>query len=90
MKRPMMFNRVGCILLLVTQVAAADVPATLSHQGVIAVLGERFTGDGAFRFALVDADTTAYLWVNDGSGVAAPNAPTNAVTLDVCRSWNVQ
>lgn len=69
----------------------AGIPATVAHQGVISVHGARFTGDGAFRFALVNADTNAYLWVNDGSGVVAPNAPTNAVTLAVINGvYNVR
>ncbi len=74
---------VGCVLLCVSQMAWAEVPPSLSHQGVIAVNGVRFSGDGAFRFALVDADTDAYLWVNDGSVVGSPDAPTDAVTLQV-------
>lgn len=57
--------------------------ATLHHQGVVAVNGERFTGTGAFRFALIDANTSAYLWVNDGSTVSDPDSPTDPVSLTV-------
>lgn len=64
-------------------VAFADAPATLSHQGVIAVRGERFTGIGAFRFAIINLTDGGFLWVNDGSEVAAPEAPTSAVSLPV-------
>lgn len=63
--------------------SAGVLPTVLNHQGVIAVRGERFTGNGAFRFALVDQDTGAYLWVNDGSAVSPPAAPLNAVMLAV-------
>ncbi|NOT02191.1 MAG: hypothetical protein HOP29_16400 [Phycisphaerales bacterium] len=70
---------------------AAAVPAVLTHQGVVAVGGARFTGPGAFRFALVHADTNAYLWVNDGSVVVHPVAPTNAVSLTVVNgAYNVR
>lgn len=65
-------------------VMSASVHAvTLHHQGVIAVQGHRFTGTGAFRFALVDPNSNAYLWVNDGSTVVHPDPPTNAVALPV-------
>ncbi len=67
MKLPGIFKCVGCILLFGAQMAMADVPNTLSHQGVIAVNGARFSGDGAFRFALVDPNTGHYFWTNDGS-----------------------
>jgi hypothetical protein len=79
-----MLNRMlGTILVAVCVVsvpAYGEYPSQLHHQGVVAVHGERFTGDGDFQFALVDPNTGIYLWVNDGS---APNPPTDAVTLVV-------
>ncbi|NOT01052.1 MAG: hypothetical protein HOP29_10530 [Phycisphaerales bacterium] len=58
-------------------------PGTLHHQGAVTVSGERFTGSGAFRFALLDTSTQTYLWANDGSAVSDPDSPTNAVNLPV-------
>lgn len=79
------------VFLSVPLIARADVPATLSLQGVVAVHGERFTGQGAFRFALVDANTQTYLWVNDGSAVTHPAPPTNAVALPLVNGvYNVR
>ncbi|MEE9296570.1 MAG: hypothetical protein V3W34_16625 [Phycisphaerae bacterium] len=60
---------------------AATAHAGLHHQGVVAVQGERFTGQGLFRFALVNPDTDVYLWTSDGSAVVHPDPPTAAVTL---------
>jgi hypothetical protein len=57
--------------------------ATFHHQGVIAVRGDRFTGQGQFRFALIQSDTDTYLWTNDGSAVVHPSPPTEAVSLTV-------
>ncbi|MEE9296569.1 MAG: hypothetical protein V3W34_16620 [Phycisphaerae bacterium] len=61
--------------------ASTSSAATFHHQGVVAVQGERFTGQGLFRFALVDPDTDVYLWTSDGSAVAHPDPPTAAVSL---------
>ncbi|NOT01172.1 MAG: hypothetical protein HOP29_11145 [Phycisphaerales bacterium] len=66
-----------------TATPAWAAPAILTHQGVIQINGERFNGRGAFRFVFVDEDTGSYLWVNDGSAVASPNPPINAVSLPV-------
>ncbi|NOS99563.1 MAG: hypothetical protein HOP29_02935, partial [Phycisphaerales bacterium] len=69
-----------CVL---ASAAFAGDGARLSHQGVVAVKGERFTGNGEFRFALVDAETESFVWTNDGSPVVAPNAPIEPVVLAV-------
>lgn len=63
--------------------ASAQVPTTVHHQGSVAVNGDRFTGQGAFRFALVNPQSNVYLWVNDGSAVVHPAQPTNPVSLQV-------
>ncbi len=82
MMRQIVFNRVGCILLLAAQMATADVPATLSHQGVIAVNGERFTGQGDFWFALINPANGENLWTNDGTQVGEQDQqPDAAVSL---------
>ena len=58
-------------------------PLQISHQGVVAVNGQRSNGDADFRFALVDPGTGNYLWTNDGSTPMPPAEPTNAVILPV-------
>lgn len=79
-------NVVGSILIVVAAAALparAGVPLEVSHQGAIAVFGERFTGEGGFRFALIDPGTDEYLWVNDASVVFHPDPPVNGVDLEV-------
>ena len=64
--------------------AMGDIPTEISHQGVIAVHGERFIGQGEFYFALVD-ELGYNLWTNDGTNVAPPSQdrPGSPVTLTV-------
>lgn len=81
-----MFTRFNCALSVCLTMAIsvfAATPGTIEHTGVIAVDGERFTGNGRFRFALVDPATDEYLWTNDGSIVMDPTPPTAGVTLVV-------
>jgi hypothetical protein len=60
---------------------SAQVPAMLSYQGRVLVNGTNFTGNGQFKFALVQGAGPILLWKNDGS---AGNAePAAAVTLPV-------
>ncbi|NOS99901.1 MAG: hypothetical protein HOP29_04680 [Phycisphaerales bacterium] len=66
-----------CLPVAFVGTTRAEVPATLSHQGVIAVSGHRFTGLGDFRFALVDPVSGEYLWTNDDSPLANCPAPTD-------------
>lgn len=80
-----------CLLLLLATAAAllgammprtrsATVPDQLSYEGSVAVDGRPFTGNGRFKFALVDAAGAKSHWSNDGSS-AAGSEPTQAVTL---------
>ncbi len=65
---------------------ASDVPAHINHQGVVSVEGARFTGQGQFKFALVDPDTGNNVWTNDGSAIDPPTPtgePAGGVTLPV-------
>ena len=71
------------IVLAVVLTARGDGTSVIHHQGVVAVRGEKFTGQAAFRFALVDPATQQYLWTNDAAKVADPDPPTLAVTLAV-------
>ncbi|NOT01049.1 MAG: hypothetical protein HOP29_10515 [Phycisphaerales bacterium] len=70
-------------LLILSLIPLSAAAAALHHQGVVAVKGERFTGTGAFRFALIDGSTGVYRWTSDGSAVSDPDAPTDPVSLTV-------
>ncbi len=76
----------GLVPLVTGLGAASDVPAQINHQGVVSVDGARFTGQGQFKFAIVDPDTGNNVWTNDGSNVEPPTQtgePTDGVTLPV-------
>ncbi len=70
----------------------ADAPLHLNHQGVIAVQGARFNGQGDFWFALIDPATGGNLWTHDGSRVGEQNQqPDTAVSLTVINGiYNVR
>ncbi len=63
--------------------AWAEVPASIGHQGVISVQGERFTGTGTFYFALVTSSAGVNLWTNDGTQLGTMNSPDARLTLNV-------
>lgn len=63
-------------------VAAQTVPESINHQGYIEVDGQPFTGNGAFRFAIVDASGNN-LWTHDSSGVGTTNMPASSLSLSV-------
>jgi hypothetical protein len=84
----MSFRITGRLTLLVFTFAAADlcagVPKQISHQGVVAVNGQRFNGTGTFYFALVGNDGAGTnLWTNDGTQLGSSNRPTVGVQLSV-------
>ena len=62
-------------------VAAAPGPQTLNYQGKVLVSGAPFTGNGEFRFALVDGAGNT-LWSNDATSVAG-SEPLTAISLSV-------
>ncbi len=63
----------------------------INHQGVVAVNGQRFTGTGQFRFAIVDPDAGVNRWTNDGSNLGVSGVPTTAVSLVVTNGiYNVR
>ena len=58
------------------------VPPVLNYAGQVAVNGEAFTGNGSFKFAIVnDSGTTTY-WSNDGTSLAG-SQPTASVNVSV-------
>ena len=70
------------IFLLCFQVAHAEIPRMLHHQGRMAVEGVPFDGSGQFKFALVNATGTTTFWTNDGTASGQPN---NHLALPVTR-----
>ena len=63
-------------------VLLAQVPQLINYQGRIAVAAENFTGEGQFKFALVDANGASSYWSNDGLS-SAGSEPVSSVTLTV-------
>src|SRR5688500_19261559 len=72
------------ILVLVWFAAAigvrSQIPQTISFQGRVLAQGQPFTGQGMFKFALVDAGGNTH-WRNDGA--VANDEPAVAVSLSV-------
>lgn len=78
----------ACIAVLVclgmTVVVIGAVPTQMAHQGVVAVNGNRFTGNGTFYFALVgNGGAGNNLWTNDGTELGTTNRPTAGVSISV-------
>ena len=73
------------LFLSVSETARAAIPLQINYQGRVAVSGQPFDGNGLFRFAFADRDTSITLWCNDGSqtGNPASTTPTVAVNLPV-------
>lgn len=65
-----------------TAVHGQVVPAMLSYQGHVAANGTNFTGNGNFKFALINPNATLSHWSNDGTSVAG-SEPTNRVVIPV-------
>jgi hypothetical protein len=62
-----------------TPLAQGGAPAVISYQGEVWVGGSPYTGDGYFKFAVVDAGGSTSYWSNDGTTGGAE--PTAAVQL---------
>jgi N-acetylneuraminic acid mutarotase len=67
----------GCLV-----VGQAQVPQLINFQGRIAVEGVNFTGEGRFKFALVNGDASAAFWSNDAAS-SAGSEPAAAVIVPV-------
>jgi hypothetical protein len=61
---------------------AGGTPQVVAYQGEVRVLGTPFTGDGYFKFAVVNAAGDTAYWSNDGTSVGG-SEPTAAVQLAV-------
>lgn len=87
MKRAVYFF-VIVVIAVALNTQAQTVPLKINYQGVVREAGQLFTGNGEFRFAILDNGTPQMiLWSNDGSKdgleATAGNVPTNPVTLAV-------
>jgi hypothetical protein len=65
-----------------TSAVQGQVPSQLSYQGLVAVNGTNFNGNGHFKFALINPKGTVSHWSNDGSS-SAGSQPTNQVVIPV-------
>jgi hypothetical protein len=61
---------------------AGGAPAVVAYQGEVRLSGSPYTGDGYFKFAIVNAAGTTSYWSNDGTS-SGGGAPTAAVQLAV-------
>ncbi len=71
-----------CFLFWYQPGAAEDVPAKMNYQGFVQSGGSAFSGEGGFKFAIVDSAGASSYWSNDGSSTAG-GEPTAAVTVTV-------
>ena len=58
------------------------VPPVINYAGQVAVNGEAFTGNGSFKFAIVNDSATTTYWSNDGTS-SAGSEPTSSVGVSV-------
>lgn len=62
--------------------ATAQVPNLINYQGRIVVDGVNFSGNGQFKFALVNADGSSTYWSHDASS-SAGSEPSSHIVLPV-------
>ena len=78
----------GVVLVAITQAApravplAGGSPSVVSYQGQVTVSGTPFTGNGYFKFAVVNAAGNTSYWSNDNTSTTG-GEPTTAVQLSV-------
>jgi hypothetical protein len=60
----------------------AGAPSVVSYQGRVTVDGAAFSGQGFFKFALVNGTGTTTYWSNDGTS-SGGDEPTNGTPLPV-------
>jgi len=84
-RTPILSLILGSVLLLVT-LASAQVPQMINSQGRVAVGNPavNFNGTGEFKFALVNGESSASYWSNDGTSTEG-SEPTAAVSLTVTK-----
>ena len=70
------------------QAAAQEEPAedsgvSFAYQGKVRVAGEPFTGQGQFKFSILDPSGQETLWSHDGTDPEVSSEPAGSVTLPV-------
>jgi hypothetical protein len=89
MKIPLSCRIFGLLVLSVSAPASADVPASLHHQGRIAVDGINFDGSGRFRFLLFHQGEAGSpitpVWKNDDGTPDNANEPVSHVNVEVTK-----
>ncbi len=73
---------IGVVMGAGALLTRAGAPGIINYQGRVQVNGQDFTGNGLFKFALINPGGTLTYWGNDGTSTTG-NEPTNAVTLAV-------
>jgi hypothetical protein len=76
------FIYLGCAVLLCHLTAPAQVPHRVTLQGTVQANGQPYTGNGQFKFALIDAAGTTTYWSHDGSS-ANGSEPSTSIALPV-------
>ena len=74
-----------CLALLTLTFFASvifAVPSVINYAGQVAVDGEAFTGNGSFKFAIVNETGSTTYWSNDGTS-SAGSEPTSSVSVSV-------
>lgn len=77
--------RIGLVFLvcmLLGQAAFAQDLVMFSYQGRVKVHGQAFTGNGKFKFAIVNTSGNTTLWSNDGTSTGG-QFPTDSLTVAV-------
>ena len=82
MNLPSLLPILATAVLLGASALPAQVPQLLNYQGRVISNGTNFTGNGQFKFALVNAAGAVTYWSNDGTSVAG-SQPAAAATLVV-------
>ncbi|MDX9701420.1 MAG: hypothetical protein RBU23_00095 [Candidatus Auribacterota bacterium] len=73
---------VSLICCFTQNAAGEEIPKMLNFQGRVAVGGQPFTGNGQFKFALVNAEGNQTFWSNDNTSVNG-SQPVSGVAVFV-------
>jgi hypothetical protein len=71
-------------LAIALPAAQSQVPQAITYQGALSAGAAPLSGVGLFKFALVNSNSTATFWSNDGSSVGG-GQPNQAITNPVTR-----
>ncbi len=85
MKRLMLIifaSFVGLFCFSLQEAVCESIPNMLNFQGMVSVDGQPFTGNGQFKFALLNSDGTETYWSNDASSING-SEPVSSVSVFV-------